>query len=92
MSNSLSYDIVRFKIEVGVDAKFICKNVTPRHANFLPYSGPTAGLAVAMLDEPMPRPTSPRTASGVNMLEQCDESNLLYVLFAEEGRAVLKLL
>jgi len=28
MSNALSYDIVRFKIEVGVDAKFICKNVT----------------------------------------------------------------
>jgi len=36
--------------------------------------------------------TSPRTASGVNMLEQCDESNLLYVLFAEEPCAVLKLL
>ena len=54
MSNAL-YDIVRFKIEVGVDAKFICKNVTLiRHANFLPYSGPTAGLAVAMLDEPRP--------------------------------------
>ena len=28
VSNSLSYDIVRFKIKVGVDAKFICKNVT----------------------------------------------------------------
>jgi len=28
MSNALSYDIVRFKIEVGVDAKFICKNIT----------------------------------------------------------------
>jgi len=40
----------------------------------------------------VPRPTSPRTAIGVNMLEQCDESNLLYVLFAEERRAVLKLL
>jgi len=26
--NSLSYDIVRFKIEVGVDAKFTCKNVS----------------------------------------------------------------
>ena len=47
MSNALSYDIVRFKIEVGVDAKFICKNV---HANFLPYSGPMAGLAVVILD------------------------------------------
>ena len=28
MNEWLSYDIVRFKIEVGVDAKFICKNVT----------------------------------------------------------------
>ena len=28
VSNSLSYDIVRFEIEVGVDAKFMCKNVT----------------------------------------------------------------
>ena len=50
MSNAL-YDIVRFKIEMGVDAKFICKNVTLRHATFLPYSGPAAGLAVAMLDD-----------------------------------------
>jgi len=31
MSNALAYDIVRFKIKVGVDAKFICKNVTLRH-------------------------------------------------------------
>jgi len=28
LSNSLSYDIVRFKIELGVEEKFICKNVT----------------------------------------------------------------
>jgi len=28
VSNSLSYDIVRFKIELGVDAKCMCKNVT----------------------------------------------------------------
>jgi len=34
MSNALSYDIVRFKIEMGVDAKFICKNVTLTHATF----------------------------------------------------------
>jgi len=27
-SNSLSYNIVWFKIEVEVDAKFICKHVT----------------------------------------------------------------
>jgi len=32
----LSYDIVRFKIEVGVDAKFICKyvSVNERDAHF----------------------------------------------------------
>ena len=51
MSNALSYDIIRFKIEVGVDAKFICKNITLTHATFLSYSGPVAGLAVAMLDD-----------------------------------------
>ena len=28
VSNSLSYDIVRFKIELGVEEKFMCKNVT----------------------------------------------------------------
>jgi len=28
VSNSLSYDVVRFKIEVGVEEKFVCKNVT----------------------------------------------------------------
>jgi len=28
VSNSLSYDIVRFKIEVGVEEKFMSKNVT----------------------------------------------------------------
>ena len=62
MNEWLSYDIVRFKIELGVEQKFNCKNVTLRHATFLPYSGPAAGLAVAMLDEPrpclLPRPTS----------------------------------
>jgi len=51
MSNALSYDIVRFKIEVGVDAKFLSKIVTLRHATFLPYIGPAAGFAVAMLDD-----------------------------------------
>ena len=28
VTNSLSYDIVRFKIEVEVEEKFMCKNVT----------------------------------------------------------------
>jgi len=27
-SNSLSYDVVRFKIELGVEEKFTCKNVS----------------------------------------------------------------
>jgi len=66
MNAWLSYDIVRFKIELGVKQKFICKNVTLRHATSLSYSGPAAGLAVvAMLHEPrpclLPRPTSMRT-------------------------------
>ena len=35
VSNSLSYDIVRFKIELGVEEKFMCKNVTKQtqHGN-----------------------------------------------------------
>ena len=28
MKDGLSYDIVRFKIEVGVEEKFMCKNLT----------------------------------------------------------------
>jgi len=28
LSHSLSYDLVRFKIEVGVEEKFMCKNVS----------------------------------------------------------------
>jgi len=28
VSDSLSYNIVRFKIEVGVEEKFMCNNVT----------------------------------------------------------------
>ena len=28
MKDWLSYDIVRFKIELGVEEKFMCKNVT----------------------------------------------------------------
>jgi len=28
LSNSLFYDVVRFKIELGVEEKFMCKNVT----------------------------------------------------------------
>jgi len=78
-SNSLSYDIVRFKIEVGVDAKFICKNIT-RNTQAPSQIGPPAA---AILD----------SHSGVvNILEVCETGNLLFVLSAEERRAVLELL
>jgi len=75
MNEWLSYDIVRFKIELGVEQKFICKHVTLRHATSLLYSGPATGLAVvAMLDEPrpclLPRPTSTCTASSVELLQR----------------------
>jgi len=78
-SNSLSYDIVRFKIKVGVDAKFICKNVT-RNTQAPSQIGPPAA---AILDS---------HSDGVNILELCDTSNLLFVLSAEERRSVLELL
>ena len=78
-SNSLSYDIVRFKVEVGVDAKFICKNVT-RNTQAPSQIGPPAA---AILDS---------HSGGVNILELCKTGNLLFVLSAEERRAVLELL
>ena len=77
-SNSLSYDIVRFKI-VGVDAKFICKNVT-RNTQAPSQIGPPAA---AILDS---------HSGGVNIIELCETGNLLFVLSAEERRAVLELL
>ena len=80
-SNSFSYDIVRFKIEVGVDAKFICKNVTLNTHELHAVAGrQRERIAVAMLDD------------RVNMLGLCNTSNLLFVLSAEERRAILKLL
>ena len=80
-SNSLSYDLVTFKIEVGVDAKFICKNVT-RNTQAPSQIGPPAA---AILDS---------HSGGVNILdlELCKTGNLLFVLSAEERRAVLELL
>jgi len=44
VSNSLSYDIVRFKIEMGVEEKFMCKNVTKQ----MQHGGP------AVAAEPWP--------------------------------------
>jgi len=51
VSNSLSCDIVRFKIEVGVDAKFICKNVTLNTRELPAVAGQRQSIAVAMLDD-----------------------------------------
>ena len=84
MSHSFSHDIVRFKIEVGVEEKFTCKYVSKQR------NTPTATVVITMrcaadvftidLD------------FTVNMLGLCDPSNLLLVLSAEERRALLKLL
>ena len=81
-SNSLSYDIVRFKIEVGVDAKFICKNITQNTQAPSQIGPPVA----AILD------SHSGGVNAVNILELCETGNLLFVLFAEERRAVLELL
>ena len=66
---------------MGVDAKFICKNVT-RNTQAPFQIGP---LAAAILDS---------HSGGVNILdlELCETSNLLFVLSAKERRAVLELL
>ena len=81
VSNSLSYDVVRFKIEVGVDAKFTCKNVSKqmRHAH---YATGDARRPCFSIDLDFT----------VNMLMLCVLSNLLLVLSAEERRTILKLL
>jgi len=85
-SNSLSYDIVRFKIEVGVDVKFICKNVTLNTRELPAVAGRQRQHSRRHFVD------APRTASNVNMLGLCDPSNLLFILSAEERRALLKLL
>ena len=68
MSNSLFYDKVRFKIEVGVEEKFICKNVTKQTQHVHCDSSNTAALRGGhILDLDLT----------VNMLWLCDPSNLL---------------
>jgi len=79
-SNFLSYDIVRFKIEVGVDAKFMCKNI------------PLNTRASSVAAQRQPIATTAILDDRVNMLGLCDPSNLLFVLSAEERRAIFKLL
>ena len=77
-SNSLSYDVVRFKIEVGVDAKFtrIKTNATCH------YATGDARWPCFSFD----------LQFTVTMLVLCILSNLLLVLSAEERRTFLKLL
>jgi len=83
VSNSLSDDIIRFKIKVAVEEKFMCKNV-PKQTQCLHCdisdNGALRGGHMHDLD---------LTA---NMLGLCNPSNLLFVLSAEERRALLKLL
>jgi len=75
VSNSLSYDIVRFTIEVGVEEKFMCKNVPKQmqhiHCDFSD-NGALCGGHMHDLD------------LTVNVLGLCDPSNLLFILSAEE--------
>jgi len=83
VSNSLSYDIVRFKIEVEVEEKFMCKNVAKQAQHVhcdISDNAPLCGGHMRDLD------------LTVNVLGLCDPSNLLFVLSAEERRALLKLL
>jgi len=80
---NFSYDIVRFKIEVGVEEKFMCKNVAKQmqHAHCgISVNAPLRGGHMYDLD------------LTINMLRLCDHSNLLFVLSAEERCALLKLL
>ena len=81
--NSLSYDIVRFKIEVGVEEKFMCKNVAKQTQHVHCDIGDNAPLRGGHMHD---------LDLTVNMLGLCDPSNLLFVLSAEERRALLKLL
>jgi len=64
----LSYDIVTFKIELGVEEKFMCKNVTKQTQHVHCDSSNTAALRGGhILDLDLT----------VNMLGLCDPSNLL---------------
>jgi len=83
VSNSLSYDIVRFKIEVGVEEKFMCKNVTKQTQHLHCDSSDNGALRGGHMHD---------LDLNVNILGLCDPSNLLFVLSSEERRALLKLL
>ena len=83
MSNSLSYDVVRFKIEMRVEEKFMCKNVTKQTQHVHCDSSDNGALCGGHMDD---------LDLTVNMLGLCDPNNLLFVLSTEERRALLKLL
>jgi len=86
----LSYDIVRFKIEVGVEEKFMCKNVTKQtqHGDWAvaaePWPGShfCSGTAYNAYDAEPSRAESFDMArlvlNGNNLLGLCDASNLLF--------------
>jgi len=68
-SNSLSYDVARFKIEVGVEEKFMCKNVTKQTQNVHCDSSDNGALHGGHMHD---------LDLTVNMLGLCDPSNLLF--------------
>jgi len=75
VSNSLSYDIVRLKIKVGVEEKFMCKNVTTQTQHVHCDSSDNGALRGGHMHD---------LDLTVNMLGLCDPSNLLFVLSAKE--------
>jgi len=75
LSNSLSYDVVRFKTEVGVEEKFMCKNVTKQTQQLHCDSSENAVLHGGHMHD---------LYLTANMLQLCDPSNLLFVLSTEE--------
>ena len=77
------YDIVTFKIKVGVEEKFMCKNVTKQTQHLHCDKRDNAALGGGHMHD---------LDLTVNMLGLCDPNNLLFVLSAEEQRALLKLL
>jgi len=87
----LSYDIVRFKIEVGVEEKFMCKNVTNatwRLGGSSRAVGPAVIFAAAQHTSAYDAYAEPSRAesfnsarlvlNGDNMLGLCNPSNLLF--------------
>jgi len=69
VSNSLSYNTVRFKIEVGIEKKFMCKNVTKQTQHVHCDSSDNADLRGGHMHD---------LDLTVNMLGLCDPSNLLF--------------